>query len=112
MHGALVLALELDQAASTAPAPEPNPRPLPNGPVVVVDTTLGSFNIGLHQDKAPVTVDNFLKYARAKFYDGTIFHRVMPGFMAQGGGMDAQMAEKPTRPPIRNEAINGLRNSR
>ena len=109
----LCLTLALAQGYTPAsPAPEATPRPLPNGPVLAVETTLGTFKIGLHQDKSPIGADNFLKYARAKHFDGTLFHRVMPGFMIQGGGLDAQMVEKPTRPPIRNEASNGLRNSR
>ena len=92
------------QAASTAPAA--------TGPVVVLDTTLGNIRIALDEAKAPITVKNFLTYVRAGHYDGTIFHRVMPGFMIQGGGMDASMKEKPTRPPIKNEAANKLRNDR
>src|SRR6185312_5250193 len=88
------------------------PKPAPNGPVVVLETSLGSVKIGLHQDKAPVTVANFLQYVRAKHYDGTIFHRVIPSFMIQGGGFDEKLVEKPMRPPIKNEASNGLRNSR
>src|SRR6185503_18807483 len=88
------------------------PKPAPNGPVVVLETSLGSVKIGLHQDKAPVTVANFLQYVRAKHFDGTIFHRVIQSFMIQGGGFDEKMAERPSRPPIKNEASNGLRNSR
>src|SRR4051794_7393193 len=65
-------------------------------PVVVLDTTAGPITIELDQARAPVTVDNFLKYVDAKFYDGLVFHRVIPGFMIQGGGMDEKMTEKPT----------------
>jgi len=105
--------LALVQAATpAAPQASPTPRPLPNGPVVVIETSLGKIRIGLHQDKAPVTVKNFLDYVRSGHYDGTIFHRVIPGFMIQGGGFEPDMSERPTRPPIRNEARNGLRNLR
>jgi len=95
-----------------SPSPSPTPRLLPNGPVVVMETTLGRITIGLHQDKAPLSVANFLKYVRAGHYDGTIFHRVIPTFMIQGGGYTPDLKEKPTGPPVRNEARNGLRNSR
>jgi len=98
--------------AQTPAAPAPEPKPAPSGPVVVLDTSLGAIRIVLNKEKAPLTVDNFLKYVRARHYDGTIFHRVMPGFMAQGGGFTPDMKEKATRPAIRNEARNGLRNSR
>ena len=87
-------------------------------PVAVVDTSMGSFEIELYQDKAPVTVKNFLDYVEAKHYDGTIFHRVMgkeysdSDFMIQGGGFLPGMKEKPTNPPIKNEAANGLKNER
>jgi cyclophilin family peptidyl-prolyl cis-trans isomerase len=80
--------------------------------MVVITTSLGSIKAVLNKDQSPITVDNFLKYVHAGFYDGTVFHRVMPGFMIQGGGMTPDLQEKPTRPPIRNEARNGLRNSR
>jgi peptidyl-prolyl cis-trans isomerase A (cyclophilin A) len=113
----LVLApifLVLAQAATDAPAPEatPTPKPLPNGPVVMIDTSMGRIKIGLHRDKAPISVDNFIKYVRSGQYDGTIFHRVIPGFMAQGGGFLPDMTERPTRPPIRNEAKTTPRNLR
>jgi cyclophilin family peptidyl-prolyl cis-trans isomerase len=75
-------------------------------------TALGTITIALHQEKAPITVANFLKYVRAGHYDGTVFHRVMPNFMIQGGGYTPELEEKPPMPPIRNEARNGLRNSR
>lgn len=78
--------------------------------VVVLQTTHGTIEVELNAAKAPLTVENFLKYVDDKFYDGTIFHRVIDGFMVQGGGMDAQMTEKKTRAPIKNEATNGLLN--
>lgn len=79
---------------------------------VVLKTSLGDITVELDADKAPGTVANFVQYAQAKFYDGTIFHRVIPGFMAQGGGFTADFQQKPTRAPIQNEADNGLRNDR
>jgi peptidyl-prolyl cis-trans isomerase A (cyclophilin A) len=83
-------------------------------PVVVLDTTAGEITIELDREKAPITVDNFLKYVDDKFYDGLIFHRVIPTFMIQGGGFDSQLQEKQVgkRAPIRNESGNGLSNTR
>jgi cyclophilin family peptidyl-prolyl cis-trans isomerase len=80
-------------------------------PLVRLTTSLGVIEIELYPDKAPVTVKNFIAYVESGFYNGTIFHRVMPGFMIQGGGMLPGMKEKPTRPPIINEADNGLSNT-
>lgn len=80
-------------------------------PVVVVETSAGTFEVELFPDKAPVTVGNFLAYVDDGFYDGTIFHRVIEGFMIQGGGYDAEKQKKPTREPIKNEADNGLKNA-
>jgi cyclophilin family peptidyl-prolyl cis-trans isomerase len=112
---AVVLVLALAQATA-APAPQAA-TPVPAGPVVALDvvqgrTSLGTITLELDRDKAPITVDNFLQYVRSGHYDGTIFHRVIPDFMIQGGGFTPQMEEKPAGPPIRNEARNGLRNSR
>ena len=73
-------------------------------PQVELDTTAGKIRIELYPDAAPKTVENFLAYVQAKYYDGTQFHRVIPGFMIQGGGYTADFKEKPTRPPVRNEA--------
>jgi peptidyl-prolyl cis-trans isomerase A (cyclophilin A) len=81
-------------------------------PVVVLETSLGEIELQLDAEKAPLTVENFLAYVDAGFYDDTVFHRVIPDFMIQGGGMDAGMAEKKTRAPIKNEADNGLHNRR
>lgn len=92
-------------------------------PRVVIETSLGTITAELFADKAPVTVQNFLGYVDEKHYDGTIFHRVIPDFMIQGGGFteefrkaktidEAQAAEKKTRAPIKNEADNGLKNTR
>ena len=79
-------------------------------PVVLMQTSLGDIKIELNEAKAPATVKNFLGYVNSKFYDGTIFHRVIPGFMIQGGGFDKDMKQKPTNAPIKNEADNGLKN--
>lgn len=81
-------------------------------PVVLMETSLGDITLRLDRKKAPITVANFLQYVRSGFYDGTIFHRVIKGFMIQGGGFTADLHEKNTHAPIRNEAKNGLRNRR
>jgi peptidyl-prolyl cis-trans isomerase B (cyclophilin B) len=81
-------------------------------PVVEMDTSLGKIKIELFADKAPETVKNFLRYADEKFYDGTVFHRVIPDFMIQGGGFEPGMNQKKTHEPIKNEAGNGLSNQR
>src|SRR3972149_11416321 len=79
-------------------------------PVVLMETSLGNIKIELDQAKAPITVKNFLSYVDEKFYDGTIFHRVIGNFMIQGGGFTAEMQQKPVKAPIKNEAGNGLKN--
>jgi peptidyl-prolyl cis-trans isomerase B (cyclophilin B) len=81
-------------------------------PVVQLDTSMGTIKIELYPDKAPETVKNFLSYVEKKHYDGTIFHRVIPTFMIQGGGFAQGMKEKGTSGPIKNEAGNGLSNTR
>jgi len=93
------------------------PPPGPAAPRVALEIVqagepLGTVTLELFPDKAPLSVANFLQYLREGHYDGTIFHRVMPLFMIQGGGLTPDMKEKPLRPPIRNEARNRLRNSR
>ena len=80
--------------------------------MVRLSTTHGDIVVELFEDDAPQTVANFLKYVDDGFYEGTIFHRVIPGFMIQGGGMDEEMRQKETRRPIKNEADNGLKNER
>jgi len=77
---------------------------------VHMQTSKGTIVLELDEEKAPLTVANFIEYAKSGFYDGTIFHRVIPGFMIQGGGFEAGMTQKPTRDPVRNEADNGLKN--
>ncbi|WP_420864424.1 peptidylprolyl isomerase [Zooshikella ganghwensis] len=79
---------------------------------VRVETSIGNIELELYPEKAPITVKNFLRYIEQKFYNGTIFHRVIPGFMAQGGGFNTDMERKPTHTPIKNEAQNGLKNER
>lgn len=80
--------------------------------IVVVETSLGDFEIELDSNKAPITVENFVSYVQDGFYDGLIFHRVINDFMIQGGGLDPNMKEKLTNPPIKNEATNGLKNKK
>jgi peptidyl-prolyl cis-trans isomerase B (cyclophilin B) len=122
---------EPEPVAKVAPPPEPEPEPEPEvekgpepapapkaapkaagPPKVVMSTSHGDMTIELYADKAPDTVKNFLQYVDDKFYDGTIFHRVIPRFMIQGGGFGPGMSEKPTREPVKNESANGLANSR
>ena len=79
-------------------------------PVIEMVTSMGPVRIELYPDKAPKTVENFLQYTKDRFYDGTVFHRVIPGFMVQGGGFTPDMEQKKTRDPIPNEAQNGLKN--
>ncbi len=79
-------------------------------PVVVIETTTGAIEVELDEVKAPISVKNFLQYVDAKFYDGTIFHRVIKNFMVQGGGFNDKMEQKKTNAPIINEASNGLKN--
>jgi peptidyl-prolyl cis-trans isomerase A (cyclophilin A) len=114
----LSLVLLCPLAAAQAPAPAPGPaaaKPSPSaatGPRVRLATSAGDIVLVLDADKAPATVDNFVRYVRAGHYDGTIFHRVIDGFMIQGGGMTAQMTEKTTRAPIPLEVGRGLSNQR
>ncbi|HET9405499.1 MAG TPA: peptidylprolyl isomerase [Burkholderiales bacterium] len=79
-------------------------------PRVEMKTSLGTIVLELYPDKAPLTVENFLQYAKDGHYNGTLFHRVIPGFMIQGGGFDAGFQQKPVRKPVKNEAANGLKN--
>ena len=79
---------------------------------VQLNTSMGAITLSLNSEKAPLTVENFVKYVNAGHYNGTIFHRVINDFMIQGGGMDAAMGQKPTTAPIKNEANNGLVNAK
>jgi cyclophilin family peptidyl-prolyl cis-trans isomerase len=104
MKRVLLLAI-LAAALAAAPARAANP-------VVVMETSMGTIKIELYPDKAPVTVKNFLGYVDDKFYDNTIFHRVISNFMIQGGGFTKDNKEKKTKDPIKNESDNGLSNKR
>jgi peptidyl-prolyl cis-trans isomerase A (cyclophilin A) len=111
--GLLLLTFSAQVALPTPPpAPPADPNPPPEGPVVVLETSLGNIKIGLYQTKAPLSTENFLRYVREGFYAGTIFHRVIPGFMVQAGAFTPDMKEKQAYPPIKNEARNMLRNAR
>ena len=99
--------------ATEAPSPEqPDQPPTQEQPMVILKTTLGDITIKLFPDKAPLTVANFLAYVDSGHYNGTVFHRVIDGFMIQGGGFNRYMLQKPTQAPIKNEAANGLQNKR
>ena len=80
--------------------------------MISIKTNHGDITVELFEDKAPITCENFRQYVTDRFFDGTIFHRVIPGFMIQGGGFDENMNQKPTRDSIKNEADNGERNDR
>lgn len=80
-------------------------------PIVLIATSKGDIRVELDAEKAPITTKNFIDYVTEGHYDGLIFHRVIPGFMIQGGGMDEQMKEKKNKSPIKNEAANGLKNN-
>jgi peptidyl-prolyl cis-trans isomerase A (cyclophilin A) len=106
-----ILALSLVATAAVAQEKAPAAAPAAN-PKVVFQTAQGDIVFELDAAKAPKTVANFLAYAKAGHFDGTIFHRVIPGFVIQGGGFTAEMVQKPTQPPIVNEFSNGLKNLR
>ncbi len=101
-----------EEVVEVAEEPAPMVEQAKETDMVIIKTTLGDIKVKLAADKAPLTVANFLAYADAGHYNGTIFHRVIDGFMIQGGGFDAKMNQKPTRAPIKNEAANGLQNKR
>ena len=94
------------------PATPPPLQPAPGNPVVVIETSAGPITVELFKDQAPVSVENFLQYVRDGFYTNTIWHRVVPGYVIQGGGYTPDLDLKPTRPPIQNEATNRLSNSK
>jgi len=108
MKTALLLVLLLSHPIAPAHAQKVSSK----NPEVVLDTTMGKIVISLFPAEAPKTVANFLTYVKSGQYDGTIFHRVIPNFMIQGGGFTPDFKQKPTRPPIQNEADNGLENKR
>ena len=110
------------EAKKLAPKVDPNAKPkaaegkiadsLDGPPVVLVETNMGNFKVQLTPEKTPVTVENFLKYVQDDFYSGTIFHRVVPGFVIQGGGFAEDLAQRPVREPIINEAATAIPNDR
>jgi cyclophilin family peptidyl-prolyl cis-trans isomerase len=108
----LLTTLLIWSAQTAAQAPATPLTPAAGNPVAVISTSLGDITVELFKDKSPVSVENFLDYVSERFYDGTIFHRVVKNFMIQGGGYTTQLVEKATRDPIQNEATNGLRNLR
>ncbi len=83
-----------------------------NFPIASIDTSLGNIQVQLNSKKSPISVANFESYVKSGFYNGKIFHRVIPGFMIQGGGFDKNMVQAPTKAPIKNEADNGLKNDK
>jgi len=106
---AVSIATSFITSAQEATAPNPFEQQLPT---VILHTSKGPITLELFSDQAPISVENFLEYARSGHYDGTIFHRVIGNFMIQGGGFDAEMQQRPVRDPIQNEADNGLSNAR
>jgi peptidyl-prolyl cis-trans isomerase A (cyclophilin A) len=103
----LFAGVALSGAVLAAPSAAPNPTPQ-----VEIKTTMGDIVVELNHDKAPKSVDNFLAYVKAGFYKGTIFHRVIDGFMIQGGGFDEKLKQKPVNKPVPIESQNGLTNSK
>ncbi len=108
------------QDTKPAEAPKPaataetkaEPKPAPTTVKIIMETSKGTLELELDAVKAPISTANFVNYAKKGHYDGTIFHRVIPGFMAQGGGFTADKQQKPTDAPIKNEGQNGLKNDR
>jgi len=113
---AVVIIAGLASAAESFPVSTSNSSkgksPMSNHPRVLISTNYGDIIITVDTDKAPKTAANFMAYVKDGFYDGTIFHRVIDGFMIQGGGFDASMKQKATQPPVENEANNGLKNNK
>jgi cyclophilin family peptidyl-prolyl cis-trans isomerase len=108
----LLVATACSAADEGGPAAAGSPNAKGGKTMVVIETSKGPIKVELDADRAPITVENFLTYADEGFFDGTIFHRVIDGFMIQGGGFDADMRQKKTREQIKNEADNGLKNKR
>lgn len=104
-------AVHAQSAASSTP-PTEGTTPMSTSPRVKLQTNQGDFVITLDAEKAPKTVENFLNYVKDGFYNGTVFHRVIDGFMIQGGGFEPGLKQKPTQAPIENEANNGLKNQK
>lgn len=106
---ALLLALPLTGASAQRDSAKPGAT---DNPEVILHTSMGEITLELFADAAPESIDNFLEYARDGHYDDTLFHRVIDGFMIQGGGFDEDFERKPVRDPVTNEADNGLKNER
>lgn len=109
LHG-LILAVTVGILPASAFSEEDNNAKDTGMVTVNMETSAGTIKLELDGKMAPLTVENFVAYAKAGHYDGTIFHRVIPGFMIQGGGFDEEMQQKPTNSPVKNEADNGLKN--
>ena len=103
---------EIEEKEAEIEEPESQDSAKVENPVALIETSMGNIKIELLKDKAPISVENFIDYANEKFYDGTIFHRVIPNFVIQGGGFTEDMAKKATHQAINNEAGNGISNSR
>ena len=108
----LISTVLLAQGAQAQDAANPQEPQQKENPVVIIKTSKGDIKVELFEKEAPNTVKNFLQYVDDKFYGGTIFHRVIQGFMIQGGGFTKDFSQKPTRAPVKNEAANGLKNKR
>jgi cyclophilin family peptidyl-prolyl cis-trans isomerase len=107
------LAMQAPQEPKPAEAAPAQAAPAANGPVFVsLETSKGTIVLELDPAKAPISVENFMKYVKAGFYDSTAFHRIVPNFVVQGGGFDKELVQKPTNPPIKNEWTNGLKNAK
>lgn len=112
LMASLMLLLSFTTQAEVSATPIEPLTDLPKTVDVVIETSMGKIEVELNAEKAPISVENFLNYVEMGFYDGTIFHRVINNFMVQGGGYDKFMQKKTTRPQIKNEAKNGLKNDR
>ncbi|HEY9161332.1 MAG TPA: peptidylprolyl isomerase [Desulfomonilia bacterium] len=108
---ALIVMVAFTCSAYAAKAPKTS-KPEGKNPIVLLSTSMGDIKLELFEKEAPISVKNFLGYVNSGFYSDTIFHRVIPNFMIQGGGFTKDFVEKPTNAPIKNEAGNGLRNER
>jgi len=100
-----------DQMINKKTDTEAKETPKAKNPIVLVETSLGTMKVELFEKEAPLTVKNFMNYVKEKFYDGTIFHRVIPGFVIQGGGFTPEMVQKSTHSPVKNEAANKINNT-
>jgi len=112
LNAALLFLLPLTALASDQASPAKKKAAPVKNPVVVMETNMGAIKIEVFADKAPITAKNFLSYVNAGYFNSTNFHRVVPGFVIQGGGYSEAMAPRPTMPPIKNESKNGLKNLR